>query len=620
MKRRIHLLAGNKSLQQPNNVIFFDTETHFTLTPDKRQIHYLWFGWACYQRRDEGDSWRYPEWHRFETIDAFWSWVVAKTRDKTRLYLFSHNGGFDLPVVHAFTELPARGWKLTRAVVDCPPCICTWRQGDRTIRYVDTLNIWRMPLDKVGASIGIPKLPMPVPAASKTQWDVYGKRDVEVIRVALLKWWEFLRREDLGGFAPTLAGQALTAYRHRFMAHIILVDDNEEAAELSRAAYVGGRVECFRIGSYAGDFFYLDVNSMYPSVMATQQFPQRLLGVYGRPTESELATWLEERAVICECELETNSPIYPVIIEGRLCFPVGRFTATLAGPELALAMAHGHLKSASRAAVYLKAPLFELFVRYMYGQRMKAREAGDEIRQWLFKLMLNSLYGKFGQRGRLFEKYAESDPNEVEVWDERDADIGLDGFPVEWDLDDPRRVPENKKPPVYHYRKFGGMVQQWQNEGESRDSMPCIAAYVTAYARVVLWRAIVQAGRENCLYCDTDSLVVTREGFERLEGLIHPDHLGWWKLERELQVVQIYGPKDYVFDGEKKVKGVRHNATWISEDDVVQDHFVGFRGLLREGSLDSPIVYSVQKHLSRAYTKGTVSASGNVSPLRLGDG
>ena len=596
--RKVHWLAGRVSNEQPQACIWFDTETKHRVSPDGKQHHYLWFGWACYQRRADTGGWRKPTWQRFDSPAAFWDWCCSKSRDATRLYLFAHNGAFDLPVVHAFSELPARGFELKSAVVDAPPMILTWKRGKQTIRFVDTLNLWRMPLDQIGESIGIPKLDMPAPTGSRTAWDDYCRRDVEVIRRAVVDWLDFLKANDLGGFMPTLASQAFTAYRHRFMAEKILIDDNEDALAMARESYLGGRVECFRIGEFDGEYFYLDVNSMYPSVMREGLFPTKLLGVYGHPTGLEIAKWLTHRGVIAECLVETDEPAYPVVRDGRLIFPVGRFRATLCGPELNYAMAKGHWLSSPRAAVYEAGYPFKDFVEFFYGERQKAVAADNPAESWRLKIMMNSLYGKFGQAGRRFENIGHGDVDTVAVWTEIDADDGT----------------------VRNLRQFGGLVQEWVNEGESRESHPAIAAYVTSYGRIKLWEGIVAAGRQNCLYCDTDSVVVNRQGYERLIGRIDEKRIGQWKVERELQRVALFGPKDYVFDGERRIKGIRKKAQQIADDQFTQDHFVGFKGLLRLGSLDQPIVYPLTKKLRREYLKGTLDDKGHVSPFVLTDG
>ena len=157
------------------------------------------------------------------------------------------------------------------------------------------------------------------------------------------------------------------------------------------------------------------------------------------------------------------------------------------------------------------------------------------------------------------------------------------------------------------------------SEGESFNSFPAIASYVTSYARLILSDAINKAGRDNCYYCDTDSLVVNRQGWEALVDEVDQDRLGAWGLDTILGSMTLHGPKDYVFDDKIVLKGVRANAEWISSDTVEQDQFVGFRGLVRLGSLDAPLVKRITKKQRRIYTKGIPTAAGNVLPLTLGD-
>lgn len=577
----------------PSNCIWVDTETKYKLDGEGRQHHYLWFGWACYQRREKGKEWSKPEWLRFETIAEFWEWLNSKCRKKTRLYLFAHNGAFDLPVLHAFTEVPKLGFKLKSAVADAPPLILTWRGDKRTIKFIDTLNIWRQPLEQIGKMIGHKKLRMPDPDAPQADWNAYGKQDVEVIRQAVLAWLDFLVENDLGYFSPTLASQAFNTYRHRFMKTPIFIDAKDNALEISRAAYVGGRTECFKLGHHRGEFYYIDVNSMYPAVMRANLYPSRLVSVYGRPDTSELTKWAAMFTMVGEVDIKTTLPIYPVIMAGKLVFPIGEFTATLAHPELLCAIERGHAQKVHRVACYEKAELFTEFIDEIYAMRLKAKADGNAVQSWMFKILMNSLYGKFGQRGRRFETIDECDPNEIDAWLEVDADTG----------------------DVRNLRKFGGIVQEWISEDESRHSFPAIAATVTSYARQLLWDAIETAGRENLYYCDTDSMVVNRAGFDRIQHLMDDSRLGYWKLEETFSELTIYGPKDYVFGSTARTKGVRANALWLSPNRIEQDRFVGLKGLLREKNLTGPIVHKIEKQLSREYTKANVYADGSVSPV-----
>lgn len=593
--RSPHWLAPSHGAVYPVNCIWFDTETDYKLDAQDRQHHFLDFGFAAHRRKIPNGNWSKPDWLRFTTNKEFWEFVDNKTRPKVKLYLFAHNGAFDLPTTHAFHNLPSLGYKLVSAVADAPPLILKWRKENKTIVFIDTLNIWRMPLAKLGKSIGLPKLSMPPKNASRKLWDAYGKRDTEIIMQACLNWWQFLEENDYGSFAPTLASQSMSTFRHRFMKHRIFIDSNEKALEIARKSYVGGRTEAHRLGKYKGKFYYVDFNSMYPDVMHKNNFPHKLVGVYKNPSMSEINKWIDHFAMIVECEIETEEPIYPIIHDKRLVFPVGNFRVSLCGPEFRIALDRGHVKNMYRIALYDQAPIFKDFIAEMYPLKEKAAKEGDIMRKDFFKILQNSLYGKTGQRGRRFEVIGECDVNEIAVWTELDIDAGE----------------------VIRKRRFGGLEQSWINEGESKDSFPAIASYVTSYARVKLWNAMELAGLENVYYNDTDSLLLNERGFKKIEALIDATKLGALALESEHKEIIIYGAKDYVLDGVQKTKGVRKTADWIDQNSVIQDVFVGFKGLLMEGDLTGPIVFRQKKTLSREYKKGLPQTNGKVKPLRL---
>jgi len=597
MARRPHYIPTNKSNESPSQCIWVDTETRPTKISADTEAHYLDFGMACYRRRLPKGGWSDPDWIEFTDKAVFWDWVESKTRAKTRLYLFAHNGAFDLPVLSAFTQLPSRGWKISNAICDAPPIDISWRLDKKTIRFVDTLNLWRMPLASLGTSVGLRKLRMPGHNEHPARHLAYCRRDVKVIMRACLKWFDFLTDNDLGGFKSTLASQAFGTYRHRFMPHQIAVHNNDRALQLERDSYVGGRTECFKLGKYEGEFYYIDVNSMYPSVMLDNLYPHKLVGCYSIVNDEYLSQWRNQFAIVASVTINTMNPDYPKVHDGKLVFPIGTFDVSLAGPEFWRAYDAGHVVKVHRVAVYEQAKLFTSFVRYFYDQRLAAKKAGDMVNTFNYKILSNSLYGKFGQRGRRFDIVDECDPNIVSVEDHYDAD----------------------RQESSTVRCFGGIVQQWVTEGESFNSFPAIASYVTSYARLILSDAINKAGRDNCYYCDTDSLVVNRQGWEALVDEVDQDRLGAWGLDTILESMTLHGPKDYVFDDKIVLKGVRANAEWISSDTVEQDQFVGFRGLVRLGSLDAPLVKRITKKQRRIYTKGIPTAAGNVLPLTLGD-
>ena len=597
MKRFAHRLKGNKAGQLPHSCIWFDTETKpFKISPTETGQK-LVFGWATHQYTKEGHTWTKPAWFRFETADSLIEWIESRLFEKTRTYVFAHNYHFEVPVLNLFDLMERHGWDLQRTIIESPPFIVAFGKNKRTLEFLDTGNWWLHSAAKIGESVGVPKLPFPDSEAPKDVWDTYCRNDVEIIRVACLRWFEFIQRYDLGGFARTLAGQSFKAYRHRFMNHTIFIDDHEQATSLGRRAYHGGRTECFYVGRLNQRVHVLDINSQYPYVMGVEDYPTKKIHHSRLCTVSELSRWLREFAVVADCDIATDSPQYAHILNDKICFPVGKFTEALTTPDLKAALEQGHIRRVNRVAIYEKAPLFRDFVSELYRLRLEAGQAGDEVMRYNLKILLNSLYGKFGQAGRVWKTVDHTEDRSLGVWDELDAETGK----------------------LYSWRRFAGIIQVREKEPESYESFPAIAAHVTAYARRKLWSYFCEAGHSQVFYCDTDSLFVSDIGFQKLRHSIDVTRLGALKLESTLEWVHIYGLKDYQTPDRRVTKGVRAKAEWLDESTVVQEQWTKLPGLLRRGSLTTPIITQVTKHLRRTYDKGTVTPSGLVEPLVLAE-
>jgi len=379
------------------------------------------------------------------------------------------------------------------------------------------------------------------------------------------------------------------------MDHKILIDANPRALALARDSYHGGRTEAFRIGRVKGPIYVLDVNSMYPYVMRERDYPTVLKAHLINPTASEMARWLDSKCVVARCLVKTRVPAYAVVSKGKLVFPVGQFHAVLTTPHLFRAIQSGDLVSVSEAAVYDKAPVFTRFVDELYSLRLAAGKKDNAVESYLLKILMNSLYGKFGQKGGVWTKVGDTEDWSVKTW-------------IDYDLEEGTQV---------RMRQLAGIVQQRQTDGESWSSHPAIAAHVTAYARAYLWSIIDRAGRENVVYCDTDSVWVNRKGYLRLRARVHKSDIGALKLEHVYPWIVVHGAKDYETPDAWKCKGVSHKAKWVGERTVVQEQWSSLVGLIGAGSLSAPRTRLVRKTLERVYDKGRVLPSGHVLPLTL---
>jgi len=594
--RKAHILKRNRRSPFPVRMIFFDTETDAVSISEDAVEHKFKLGWACYWKRRKERRKDTEEWHQITDSDLFWEWVNSKVYKNTRLYLVAHNIDFDLGVLQGYETILKMGFKLVKFWERGLARFFKWKDGNRTIIGIDNANIFPGKLENLGKSLNLPKLEIDFDNTSLEALSVYCKRDVEIMMMAWKRWIDFCQSEDLGSFGYTIAGQAFNAFRHKFMKENIYIHNSEKVLELERECYKGGRCEAFFIGAVEGEeFFYLDVNSMYPSVMMKMKYPTKLVHYERNCSVSFLKEKMKQYLACAHVRVKVDVPAFPLRVKEKTFYPVGEFDCFLTTPELIFALYRGKILKVYSLALYEGRDIFSNYVQYFYSHRIEAKKQGDNTQQYFFKLMLNSLYGKFGQKSVGWEKIGECDPSK-------------EGYEKVYDVVTGKR---------YLIRYHNGIIEQTKDPEESFNSFPAIAAHVTAYARMYLFSLMEKAGLDNVFYTDTDSLITNRVGYDKLQDMVDSKELGKLKLEAETNYLEIYGPKDYTFGDKVKVKGIRASAEKVQPGVYIQEKWCGFSSRVREGKLNTYIVKKQQKTLRRRYTKGKVGRDGRVMPWKL---
>lgn len=597
--KKAHILKANKRNELPTYLIFYDTESYRKKVDDVTEKHILRLGWLNYVivKRAKHKLLFYEHYKQFKKVSEFWDFVESKATAKHKLYLIAHNQNFDFIILDGFNQLKKRGWKLQTWIIDSNLFYVRFRKEDKTIVVIDSLNLFKFSIEQLGEALSLEKLKVDFDRVSDEELSIYCKRDVEILSKFFEEYLQFLFKHDLGNFKWTIAGQAFTAFKHRFMKHEIYIHDNFEVIELERKAYRGGRCEAFKLGTVKGRIYDLDVNSLYPFVMLKYEYPVKLIK-HGESLDLKgLKRFLSKYCVIAHVFLETDEPVFGVKKE-RLIFPVGKFHAYLCTEELKYALGKGYIKKVYEYAVYEKKPIFIDYIRFFYHLKEEYTKRGDKVRRTMAKLFMNSLSGKFGQHNEvLMELDNEGDGSyRVEIgYDERTKER----FTI---------INMGEK----RYVKMKGYA-------EATDSFVAIIAEVTANARMHLWNLMQKAGRENVYYCDTDSLFVNKKGYENLKDEIDEYKLGKLKIDKEGTFLEIRNVKDYTLDDITKIKGVRKDSVKISDNEYKTYRFLKFRSLIRKYSLDAPITEYYVKRLKREYKKGIVEKDGSVKPFSLNE-
>jgi len=223
----------------------------------------------------------------------------------------------------------------------------------------------------------------------------------------------------------------------------------------------------------------------------------------------------------------------------------------------------------------------------------KAKNSGNSADSLFYKYMLNTLYGKFGQKGGEWVKVGENPTDIIYMIQEFDSVTGEH----------------------YWLRSINGLVQKRVEEGEAFHSFVAIAAHVSSYARVKLLKMIEKAGQSNVFYCDTDSLFVNMKGYDNLESEIQENKLGYLNVKKVAENIVIYGNKDYEFGNIKRCKGISFRDEQLNNNTYIQERWPSFKGIMRQKDKNKYFTTKVRKKLKRVYDKGIVTKKGVVKPF-----
>jgi len=593
--RKPHALRREKTMAIPRHFVFVDTETTFVKDSDGNMEQHFKLGWLCYYSRAYGRHIEQDEWFYFDNIGSFWDFIFAHCEPKQRLWIIARNIVFDFTILRGWENLRKEGYKLRFFHNNGVSCIVNVRKGKNSIVFLDSMNWFPESIAKTGERLGIPKMKIDFDTCTKKELKLYCRNDVLIDMENFKQFIAFLVGNNISRLCYTRASTAMAAYLLRHYHTPIYIHNNAEAIKLERDSYKGGRCECFYIGEPNHDTYYiLDVNSLYPFVMRNNSYPVKYNKMPKRTTVNRLASILNSKAVVARVKIETKEPVYAVKRE-RTLFPIGVFETTLCTPELKYALAYGHIKKVYDCVIYEQANIFESYVDTIYTLRQDFISAGVDIYQNLCKYLLNSLYGKWGQK--------------AENW------VKIGDCPNEPDREELLFTNESNK--VMRIRYLLGEMFELKSYSESYNSFPAICSHVTAYARMYLWSLMQLAGHGNYFYCDTDSLIVNDKGMDNLTPVLDDTKLGFMKHEETVHKLIIHGLKDYEKDSNVVMKGIRRNAVKLSEGVYQQEQWSSFKGLLHSGDINTYTVKTVTKHLTRKYTKGIITDSGVVKPFCL---
>ena len=463
-------------------------------------------------------------WYKFKTCEQFYSIVK---REKIKL-IYAHNLDFDYVKITNTSSLVD-----TSSVIYAGGLLITLT--DKTgLQWRDSLALLKSTVDNLGKALGLKKgvtpekfcnPPKDLNYRTVNEKDIkYCVRDCKIVKIMLERLFNLTECQKM-----TIASTCMFYFRRKYLKEPIYIHDSHK---LFQKSYYGGRVEAFKLGKTKAKV--VDVNSMYPSVMKGLKIPHpnHIKQVYpDLNTGKLLINQFEGVAHVTVKHPYQKIGMLPVRHDGKLIFPTGVFSGWYNFNELRFFMRNKGIIKEIKEFHYATKNLEGFFDDYV-TDNYKLKNDSEGAEKLLYKFILNTLYGKFGERNHSKRIYFKKGEFESKI----EPEI----------KNRPFKLVELKR--GFSYCEISGELDK-----EPLHTCFNICSYITSASRLVLLKALLE-NKNKVVYCDTDSMAI--EG--KYKGHIG-SKLGQWSYE-DYEVIKVYGNKFYRTNKGLKLKGVPKRA------------------------------------------------------------
>ena len=304
-----------------------------------------------------------------------------------------------------------------------------------------------------------------------------------------------------------------------------------------RKSYRGGNVEIFKptIDKDQTGFIY-DQNSQFPAAMLNDMPVGVPVHCYN-PDITNLFGFFYIEATCPEC---LNKPFLQTKLNGKTVTPTGTFRGWYFSELIHKAIELGYtIKIFEGYRFERGSKLFTNYVEHFYKLKSTADSSGE---RYIYKLFLNSFYGKWGMRDH---------PIETQIMDYK----GLSRVANHHELVDIKMLCENsiKNNVIVSYKKepdydvcdsdltYTNLLIKHDAEKRQLNACVAIASATTAYAYLSIYPYLMD---EGVIATDTDSLITFKPLPEYLVG----SELGQMKLETTFTRGLFVKPKVYFYE------------------------------------------------------------------------
>jgi len=233
----------------------------------------------------------------------------------------------------------------------------------------------------------------------KTELLNYNMIDCIALYEILIKFNELIfERFSLNAFNyPTLPSLAFAIYRAHFINDYKIPKIGGKILHDIRKSYTGGATEMYI--PYGENLYHYDINSLYPTSMFRfdmpigniKQFTGNILDIMDNPFG------FFKCKIIAPKFLE--NPILQIRYNDRTVSPLGKFEGWFFSEELFNAQKYGYTFEILEGYLFEKDNIFKDYVSVLHEMKQCSEKTSPLY--LIYKLLMNSLYGKFGMSDNL---------------------------------------------------------------------------------------------------------------------------------------------------------------------------------------------------------------------------
>lgn len=490
-----------------------------------------------------------------ESNKLVYNFIKRLTIDNKKKYVYFHNlKGFD-------------GIFIIRSIVnnikDVENFKCIMRNGKiyrikyRNVVFLDTLLILNDSLDNIAYKfLNKRKIKIDYEIMknykkifeNKDEIIVYLYRDVqilfEILEILIERFKKDFNIDITRNF--TIPSISLNIYRRKYLNDNKILIVNNEQYKFIKDSYKGGYTNILKPNLING--YVYDVNSLYPYIMTKYKMPiGKAKFVY-----NNLDKWEEYFGFIkCKVYIPENSVIPPLYRDdnGTLVQGVGIIKGTYFISEIKNSLKYGCkiLEVYKILEFESKEIIFEDYINTIYKKRIESK---NKIDNHLYKLLMNSLYGRFGLSKDLSKTIIRNKEkdwlNEIiytsnNIYEGKLTNLSINDYNI-------KKIKENIETLDYNESEKIEILKEIEEVEQGLSKMICsiqISASISAYSRMYLINTMkreIELGNE-IYYYDTDSIHCKRK---MEETMIDEKELGKYKLEGEIEESIYLSPKVYV--------------------------------------------------------------------------